>query len=251
MVPSFDQPRRRPPPGFGRWVVVCVVVGAIATIVVVPKALAHRKVLAIGDSLTAQSTPALVADLRAKGFDPQVHAISGSGLLDTKVNWATEVTSSVRSFDPDIVVVEFIGDYGLFGTRPGVAFRSPQFYEEWVVAAQELEQILTSRGAQVYWVTGPPVAQAAGEQQVQEIDHIYEALRASNTASGRPLTIDEVTPFSAPGGGYTEFLPGPGGNPVQVRAPDGTHFTQAGTERFAGVIADAITVGPARSAWRF
>jgi hypothetical protein len=247
----MDQPGRRVRPGTGRWIVVLIVIGAIAAIVLVPRALAHRKVLAIGDSLTAQSASVLAADLQAKRFDPEVHAISGSGLLDTKIDWANQTASLVKSFDPDIVVVEFIGDYGLFGTRPGVDLRSPQFYAEWAAAAQQVEDILTSRGAQVYWVLGPPVAQLGGEQEVLEIDHIYQSLRAPNTPSGRPLTIDAVTPFSTPGGGYSEFFPGPGGTPVQVRAPDGTHFTEAGVERFAATIADAIAAGPSRSAWHF
>ncbi len=229
-------------------VALCLVAAAVSAIVMVPRALAdHRKVLVIGDSLSAQSAPAFEADLQAKGFTPAVHALSGSGLLDLQVNWGAQATELIKSFDPDVVSVEFIGDYGLFGERPGIAPHSPQFYAAWARAAQQLEDILTSRGAQVYWVIGPPVAQAQGEQELVDLDHIYESLHAPDTPSGHPLIIDEVTPFSAPGGGYTEFLPGPGGAPVQVRAPDGTHFTQAGFERFAGVVTQTIANGPSRS----
>ncbi len=239
-----DRPRTRMWP----WVAVCVVVAAVVATLVVPKALAgHRKVLVIGDSLSAQSTPAFDADLQAKGFTPEVHALSGTGLLDTQTNWAAQAAELVKSFDPDVVSVEFIGNYGLFGERPGVAPHSPQFYAAWAQAAQQLENVLTSRGAQVYWVIGPPVAQAQGEQELVQLDHIYESLHAPDTPSGRPLTIDEVTPFSAPGGGYTGSVPDPSGAPVPVRAPDGTHFTQAGFERFAAVVTQTIANGPTRS----
>ena len=96
----------------------------------------------------------------------------------------------MASFDPDIVVVEFIGNYGVFGTRPGIVARSPQFYAAWAAAAQELERILTTRGAQVYWVIGPPVPLPTSQRQLLQLDHIYETLEAPNTASGHPLTVD-------------------------------------------------------------
>jgi hypothetical protein len=194
-----------------------------------------------------QSASVVSSDLESKGFSAQVHPIPGSGLLDTKVDWATEARSLVRAFDPDIVVAEFIGDYGLLGTRPGIAnSASPQFITQWAAAAQTIEDILTARGAQVYWVLGPPVAQVAGETELQAIDRIYVHLHAPNTPSGRPLTIDLVGPFSAPGGGYAQDLPGPNGSPVQVRSADGTHFTPAGISRFASTIADAVASGPHR-----
>ena len=240
----------RPRPRMWAWVAACGVVAVIATAVVAPRVLAaHRKALAIGDSLTAQSTPALVADLQAKGLVPLVHAMSGSGLLDTKVDWAAQAAALVKRFDPDVVSVEFIGNYGLNGEAPGVPPHSLPFYAAWAAAAQRLENILTSRGAQVSWVIGPPVAQAEGELELMQLDRIYQSLHAPNTPTGHPPTIDEVKPFSAPGGGYTEFLPAPGGAPVQVRMPDGTHFTQAGFERYAAVIADTVVDGPSRSIW--
>jgi hypothetical protein len=228
------------------WVVTLIVALAGLAAVELPRVLAPPRVVLIGDSLMAQGASAVSSDLGSKGFSAQVPAIPGSGLLDTKVDWAGEARSLVRDVDPDVVVAEFIGDYGLLGERPGVRIRSPQFYAQWAAAAQTMEDILTSRGAQVYWVLGPPVAQAAGETELQELDRIYVNLNAPNTPSGRPLTIDLVGPFSAPGGGYAQDLPGPGGSSVQVRSADGTHFAPAGITRFASTIADAVASGPHR-----
>ncbi len=149
------------------------------------------------------------------------------------------------------LIVEFIGDYGLLGERPGVDPTSREFFTQWASAAQQFEDILTSRGAQVYWVLGPPVAQLVGERELVALDYIYQALHAPNTRMGRPLTIDAVRPFSAPGGGYSEFLLDPHGHRVQIRTPDGTHLTAAGDLLFARTMANAVALGPSRPFWRF
>ncbi len=230
---------------------MALVVGAIAiAVIVVAPLVVHQRVLCIGDSLTTGAAQAISDQLLAKGFDPEVHAIPGSGLLDTKLNWIDQAHQLIAQLDPDTVVVEFIGDYGLLGERPGVASNSPQFFTEWAAAAQQLEDILTSRGAQVYWVLGPSVAQVVGEHELVSLDYIYQALRAPNTPSGRPLTIDAVRPFSLHGVGYSEFLPDATGHPVQIRTPDGTHLTAAGDQLFAKTLTNAIALGPSRPFWR-
>ena len=223
---------------------------AVAVIVVLPRVV-PKTVLCIGDSLTSGAALVLTDQLQARGFYPVVHAIPGSGLLDTKVNWSDQARQLVGQFDPDVVIVEFIGDYGLLGERPGVAPNSQKFFTQWASAAQRLEDILASRGAQVYWVLGPPVAQPVGERELSELDYIYQALHAPNTRTGRPLTIDAVRPFSAPGTGFSEFLPDAQGHPVQIRTPDGTHLTMAGDLLFAQTMANAVASGPSRPFWRF
>src|ERR1700730_239914 len=125
------------------WVMAFAVgASAVAVIVVLPRVVPKR-VLCIGDSLTSGAALAVTEQLQARGFEPGVHAIPGSGLLDTKVNWADQARQLVAQFNPDVVVVEFIGDYGLLGERPGVAPNSHEFFTQWASAAQELEDILT------------------------------------------------------------------------------------------------------------
>ncbi len=126
---------------------------------------------------------------------------------------------------------------------------SHQFFAHWASGAEQLEDILTSRGAQVYWVLGPPVAQAAGEHELLDLDYVYQALHASNTSSGRALTINAMRPFSALGGGYSQHLPNPQGQLVQIRTPGGTHMTEAGDLLFAQTLVNAVDSGPSRSCW--
>jgi hypothetical protein len=226
--------------------VVVIAVGVTIGVIVANEAHGER-VLCIGDSLMAQAGNAVTAALESKGYDVQVNAVPGSGLLDTRYDWPQTASGLVANFNPDIVVAEFIGDYGLLGTRPGVAPNSQTFFNAWRFAAQDLEDILAARHAQVYWVIGPPVAQPIGEHNLTILDQIYEMLIAPDTGSGHPPVVNMNSAFAAPGGGYTEYLRGPYGQAVQVRTPDGTHLTPAGESRFAQVVARTVKpVSPLR-----
>ncbi len=203
----------------------------------------RQTVVLMGDSLSAISAPLIGPYFDLLGYDLRPATLSGSGLLDTEVDWPAHARALVAQDDPSVVVVEFIGDYGFLGTRPGVAAHSPEFYAQWAAVAQQLEDILSSRGARVYWVLGPPVSNPVNEAAIVTLDRIYERLHAPNTASGHPLTIDVTPALTGGTGRYTEYLPGPGGVPVQVRTPNGTHFTLYGAALFGRAIAQAI--GPA------
>lgn len=226
---------------------VGVIAVGVTTGVIVANEAHGERVLCVGDSLMAQAGPAVTAALESKGYEVQVNAVPGSGLLDTRYDWPQTASGLVANFNPDIVVAEFIGDYGLLGTRPGVAPNSQTFFNAWRFAAQDLEDILTARHAQVYWVIGPPVAQPIGEHNLTILDQIYEMLTAPDSGSGQPPIINMNSAFSGPGGGYTEDLPGPHGQQVQVRTPDGTHLTSTGESLFAQVVARTVKpVSPLR-----
>ncbi len=178
------------------------------------------------------------------GYDLQPAALSGSGLLDTQVNWVAHGRQLIAQYGPSVVVVEFIGDYGFLGERPGVAPYTPAFYQQWGEVAQQLEDVLTSRGAKVYWVIGPPLSNPVTEAALVRLDRIYEHLHAPNTESGHPLLIDVTPALTGGTGRYTEDIPGAGGVPVEVRTPDGTHFTLYGAVLYGRAIAQAIGAAP-------
>jgi hypothetical protein len=204
-----------------------------------------KRVLLVGDSLTVQSAPVSSSRLEAKGYDVHVVAIPASGLLDTDpgINWPARFKNLVATFDPNTVVVEFIGNYGYFGLRPGVVDGSPTFYRQWAGAAQNAENVLASRHAVVYWVVGPPVEQAAEETQVMSVDRIYAHLKVPNAQNGAPPTIDMVTPFAGPDGQYTPSKVGAKGRVAQLRTPDGTHLTAAGQLLFGETVAEGVSRG--------
>jgi hypothetical protein len=223
------------------WVLgLVVVVAAVAT----PLGVAEAKrtpVVLMGDSLIAEAAPAISTYLDGFGYSVYSQAaVPGSGLLDTQMNWLAKGRELIAQYDPSVVVVEYVGNYAYFGGIPGVSVYTPTFYRDWTNAAQQLENILTSRDATVYWVIGPPVGVTVPEAGIVALDRIYEHLHAPNTASGVPPLIDVTPGLTGGTGKFSEYLPGPGGAPVQVRQPDGVHFTPYGATLLARAIAQAV-----------
>jgi len=221
------------------WLAVAVIVVAAITVPLVVVN-SNKTVVLLGDSLTNESSTTIASFLEVRGYSVHPEAIPGSGLLDTEVHWLARGRQCIAQYDPSVVTVEFIGDFGLLGAPPGVQVNTPTFYQDWARVAQQLEDILTSRGAQVYWVVGPPVAVPTVQTTITNLDLIYEHLHAPNTASGRPPHINVTPALTEPGGRYAEYLPGPGGTPIEVRTPDGVHLTLYGIALFARAIAEGI-----------
>jgi uncharacterized protein len=229
------RPERRAWPWVAAFVIIVAAVAAPLAVLEAQK----KTVVMMGDSLTAEAYWA-AADYLGQGYNVQPAAIGGSGLLDTEVNWVARSRQVIDDSNPSVVVAEFIGDYGLLGERPGVAVHSLAWFQQWAQVAQQMENVLTSKGATVYWVVGPPVQDPANNAAIVELDKIYANLHAPNTASGHPPLIN-VTPLLTGGTGkYTEYLPGPNGKPVEARTPDGTHFTLYGIALFGKAVAEAI-----------
>jgi len=222
------------------WLAALVVVVAAIAAPLAVLGSQRKQVACFGDSLTAEGVGAIADYLDFQGYAVHSEAAAGSGLLDTQVHWLDHARYVVAQLDPSVVTVEFIGDFGYFGAPPGVQLNTPTFYRDWAAVSQQLENILTSRGARVYWVVGPPVQNPTIQTTITNLDRIYAHLHAPNTASGRPPLINVTPALSGPGGAYTEFLPGPGGVPVEVRTPDGTHFTLYGVALFGQAVAEAI-----------
>lgn len=224
-----------------RWLGLAVAVVVVAAITVpLVVANSHKTAVLLGDSLTNESSTTISSFLEVRGYSVHPEAIPGSGLLDTEVHWLSRGRQFVSEYDPSVVTVEFIGDFGYLGAPPGVQVNTPSFFQDWARVAQQLEDILTSRGAQVYWVVGPPVAVPSIQTTITHLDRIYAHLHAPNTASGRPPLIDVTPALTEHGGRFTEYLPTSGGTTVEVRTPDGIHLTIYGIVLFARAIVDGI-----------
>lgn len=214
---------------------------AVGVGVVVIALTSHRKVLLIGDSIMQSAGPAVTGDLQREGYRVHVAAYFGTGLLDTRFDWFGKMRQLIAQDQPDVVVVEFVGNYGGFGTRPGLSDASPQFYAAWSAAAQQATDILTSQRAQVYWVLGPPMAKPAMEAKNIALGTVYLGLKAPASPARHPLFVNEVKPFTDAQGRYMASTVGSDGQPVSLRLADGIHLTAAGTQRFADEITATLT----------
>jgi len=94
----------------------------------------------------------------------------------------------------------------------------------------------------LFWV-GVPVLRARSEDRYNPINQIFREEAAKRP--GRVVYVDLDTPFRGPDGGYADYL-----NGVQIRTPDGIHFTRAGGDQVAQMVIDAMNKTYDLQSWR-
>ncbi len=173
------------------------------------------RVLFIGDSIGDQFSAVTSAELAEEGYDTQVWAVWGKGLLDHDLRDGTFFASLVADFDPDVVVLENVGNYN---PQPGdAAADSDAMYDEWARVVTQDVAILSGRGAAVVVVRGPASAAEPLASRTPRINALYDQLEGVVLADG----------WAALGG--DQFR-------ADLHWDDGVHLTDAG----AVALSDAV-----------
>ncbi len=191
----------------------------------------HRKpgpvrVILVGDSLTTSYQDATAKKLATQGYQVTRAGVPRSSILDTGVCDGTAARTLLNTVDPDVVVFENNGSYGL---RPGVKPCAPRvrpgskaFYRQWTSAALRNQKILTSRQAKFLWVLNPSVSHEPRRSMIPKINSIYRRL-----AGKRNGLVD----------GWGAF----GGSRFDARLhADDQQLSAAGAERMADYIVLAV-----------
>ena len=127
---------------------------------------------------------------------------------------------------PDVVVLEFIGNYRAFGTGiPGLEPDTPEFDARWLAEARALTRIALGGGARVYWLLGPAVREPTWDARIHRLSAGYARL-----ASDCP-GVDAIDAFRVLG---DPWAPGP------FRQIDGAHLTPEGAGVMARAVLDAV-----------
>ena len=152
--------------------------------------------------------------------------------------------SALERTDPDLVVVS-VGHWeylSVLGDFADGELLEPGSYPEEVL--EPFADLITATGARVLWV-GPAVISDTDETEfVNGLERDFRAL-----ARRRPdVAFVDADTWVAPAG-FTETLPGPDGEPVQVRRADGIHLCPEGqlllAEGLLDAVADELELTPA------
>jgi peptidoglycan/LPS O-acetylase OafA/YrhL len=204
------------------------------------------RVLLVGDSVMGQAYEVFRGVFEDEGIATGYAGGPSSGPLQPQGDWARQIDDWVGRFDPDVVVMEACCDYTqdtdqVYVDPEGnqVLPATPEVYPNWEREVRDLTRRAQAGGAHVIWVLAPPV-QTNGfygplEEHVQRVNEIYRNL-------GVP-TIDWGSVI-APDGVYTDTLPGPDGEPEDIRLGDGVHMTEYGNRLLAALtLTDVEAVG--------
>jgi hypothetical protein len=143
------------------------------------------EVLLIGDSIMRQSGEFVEEALEAR---PDIESVkvknvgrNGSGLLTPGVyDWHVEAADMIEKYQPDIVVLLFIGNYtsdDLYQQPDGTPVEgyTPAFFEIWGAEAARLTDIVAADGAEVWWVQPPPMVDGELDRRADELRSTYES----------------------------------------------------------------------------
>lgn len=186
-----------------------------------------------GDSVMENLAAGVIA-----GLGDQVHAeylaqarISGDAA-------ATQAWSSmVEEKDPDLVVIH-VGSWEVLS--PAFRPSEPDWYTTYPNEVLDpFAERLTSGGARVL------IIGTAAAREAQKTVNLINLNRQLVALADRNPDVDFLnagTYVNDPTGGFTETLPGPGGEPVRIRRTDdlGLHLCPAGVVRLGAPVIDWI-----------
>jgi hypothetical protein len=192
-------------------------------------AAAPLRVLMLGDSVSYDAEPGVLAILRATGaVDASAVDILGFGLTTPTYDWRTAWPQLIEDRDPELVTLLYGSWDEGFVTASGVdAYRA---------LLDDAVGILTSRGARVLLI-GYPVA--IGRLLVPYTRGVGEAMRAEAAARPGQVSFLDLDPAISPGGRFVSHLDGPDG-PERIRKEDNVHFCPAGSARVGQAVLDAV-----------
>ena len=189
------------------------------------------RVVLMGDSLIAFNTMGVEDALGAK-YETTNAGIGGASLLDSNVCDGSRARTLIQHYDPDVVVVEYTGNYaqrpvtGVLPCRPVVRYGSRDFYNQWKASARLNQRELHARQARVIWVAVPQTTDDPYRTVVPGLNRISRAVAGSDRN-----VADAWSRF----GGST-YAPA-------LHLADGLHLNEPGNEVLADVIAAQVRHG--------
>lgn len=200
-----------------------------------PSGPTQATILLVGDSMMQIGLAPGIA--KAFAQDPHVRVIRvthpGTGLSRPDVfDWPHELASVVFKEKPRFVVATFGGNDAQDMRVGGkiVSFGTSTWDASYTERVRSVMEELTRDGAQVLWVSLPPMRASDFNERVEKLNDLTVAaakrVRHVEFLDATPLVTGSDRAFAT-------YLPAPGGGLVQVRQEDGIHLSSAGGERVA------------------
>ena len=202
---------------------------------------APGRALVVGDSVMFDAAPAIAAALESGGVAVVQWPVLGFGLTRPAAyyDWRTEWRSLVDDHRPDLVVA-MVGGWD-FPDLVERGRRFPTGTDGWAERYGQLldvaTEILTSQGAQLYWVTSPPYRTV---EPPGALGAVNAAVVASAERHPSARVVDGYGALAGADGAYTDLLPDDRGHLERVRKDDGVHLCSPGAARVGAVVAEAV-----------
>jgi hypothetical protein len=184
----------------------------------------------------AQASCAVADSFAGVGIGTARYAVPGTGLLSGAVDWVKTTALIMASQHPDAVIAIFVGNYfpptGHDAFYQTVPRNSPAFYAAWQQRSIQLSNQVRAGGAQMYWVSPPPI-QSPLANHAQQLFQGYQSIPGDHT-------IDAGAVLAGSNGQEVPSKATCGTTDV-VRTADQIHLTDEGARIYGEQIAHLFT----------
>jgi uncharacterized protein len=171
------------------------------------------------------------------------HGENGTGLTRSdKFDWPSETKSIIEDSHPDLIVVSLgLNDNQniIERSKVHIDYATQAWGKRYAAIASEFLQIASTAPAGVLWVGNPILRDKASQSAALERNRVYSEAIAD---LGNPKVV-YVKPWQLNPAGdeaFQAFGPDASGSRVQIRAPDGIHFTSTGYDLIAAYLMPII-----------
>jgi hypothetical protein len=206
----------------------------------VPTVADPLRVLVTGDSLTEELGPT-IANTAPPTVRAQTDTRYGTGLVRPDFfDWAAHARQQLATDNPEVVVVALGANDGQGITMPDgtvLPAGSPPWTAEYQRRAEVVLRIWADDGKRrVYWASLPPARSSRLDGYFRQLNGAVAAA-AALVPGARFLDLGGQL---ADHGHYSDYLRGPGDQPVLARTRDGVHYTRDGARIVAAPILAAL-----------
>ncbi len=199
------------------------------------------RVLLVGDSTMDAVGAAVLRDLEPTGVTRATvdYKVSSGLARPDFFDWPAHLREARAASHVELVVIMM----GANDAQPFMIDGQAENFgtERWLATYRErvasLLRELTADGGGVLWIGQPIMRKERFDADMRQIDRIYaeEVAKAPRARylDSRPLLADDK-------GAYATHLVDSAGDRQRVRQDDGIHLTEAGAERLAPAVVDAI-----------
>ncbi len=207
-----------------------------------------QQMLVIGDALGGGLGAGLIRAAEASGgFEVTNRFVEESGAARPEVyDWGATLPKILEGKSYDAIVV-LLGANDRQMIKQGnlrFGFDAPDWSKAYAQNLDRILEDLKASGADVYWVSLPPMADPKYEAAMQ----VVAGLQKARVEAYGMHYIDIRPAFLTAEGSYTDIGPDDTGTVRKLRSRDGVTFFKQGNNRMAQLVMQAIAKAPAEAA---
>lgn len=171
---------------------------------------------------------------------------NGTGLTRSdRYNWAEEAAKIVAEFKPNLVLVSLgLNDrQGVVDakTKARTVFGDPGWNAAYEAAVTDFLRSASATKAGLLWLGIPAMRDAVAQADAKEKNRIYSHI-ISGLGDKKVVFVDPWRQAGANDDAFTAYGSDANGSKIQLRTPDGIHFTAAGYDLIAAYLLPKIIV---------